>query len=92
MTKAQRRDEKKKEERLLARNLAEKYRTGKVTTPAKLEDVARLLDGKYSLFHAKPMAETLMLPFVNVQGKAQIQLLSVGQSIPPVKAIPQLEQ
>ncbi|KAE9259523.1 hypothetical protein PR003_g34752, partial [Phytophthora rubi] len=38
------------------------------------------------------MAETLMLPFVNVQGKAQIQLLSVGQCIPPVKAIPQLEQ
>ncbi|KAE8879969.1 hypothetical protein PF003_g35930 [Phytophthora fragariae] len=73
MTKAQRRDENKKEERLLAHNLAEKYRTGKVTTPAKLEDVARLLDGTYSLFHAKPMAETLMLPFVNVQGKAQIQ-------------------
>ncbi|KAE9207519.1 hypothetical protein PF005_g12570 [Phytophthora fragariae] len=92
MTKAQRRDEKKKEERLLARDLAEKYRTGKVTTPAKLEDVARLLDGPYSLFRANPMAETLMLPFVNVQGKAQIQLFSVGQSIPSVKAIPQLEQ
>ncbi|KAL4159302.1 hypothetical protein PRNP1_005065 [Phytophthora ramorum] len=33
------------------------------------------------------MAETLMLPFVDVQVKAQIQLFSVGQSIPVVKAI-----
>uniref|UniRef100_H3H661 Ubiquitin-like protease family profile domain-containing protein n=1 Tax=Phytophthora ramorum TaxID=164328 RepID=H3H661_PHYRM len=37
------------------------------------------------------MAETLMLPLVNVQG-AQIQLFSAGQSIPVAKAIPQLEQ
>ncbi|KAL4157173.1 hypothetical protein PRNP1_006198 [Phytophthora ramorum] len=92
MTKAQRRHQKKKEERQFAIDLADKYRTGKVTTPAKLEDVARMLDGAYSVFHAKPMAETLMLPFVDVQVKAQIQLFSVGQSIPVVKAIPQLEQ
>ncbi|KAL4166923.1 hypothetical protein KRP22_012410 [Phytophthora ramorum] len=37
------------------------------------------------------MAETLMLPLVNIQG-AQIQLFSAGQSIPVAKAIPQLEQ
>ncbi|KAE8881610.1 hypothetical protein PF003_g34326 [Phytophthora fragariae] len=92
MTKAQRREVNKKEERQLALDLAEHYRTGKLKTPAELKDVARLLDGSYSLFHAKPMAETLMLPFVNVQGPAQIQLYSVGQSVPVVKAIPQLEQ
>ncbi|KAE8914462.1 hypothetical protein PF003_g2129 [Phytophthora fragariae] len=92
MTKAQRREVKKKEERQLALDLAEHYWTGKLKTPAELKDVARLLDESYSLFHAKPMAETLMLPFVNVQGPAQIQLYSVGQSVPVVKAIPQLEQ
>ncbi|GMF22482.1 unnamed protein product [Phytophthora fragariaefolia] len=82
----------KKEECHLALDVAEQYRTGKLKTPAKLEDVARLLDGPYSLFHAKPMAETLMLPYVNVQVPAQIQLYSAGQSVPVVKAIPQLEQ
>ncbi|GMF49147.1 unnamed protein product [Phytophthora fragariaefolia] len=45
MTKAQRREKMKKEELQLALDLAEQYRTGKLKTPAKLEDVARLLDG-----------------------------------------------
>jgi hypothetical protein len=33
-----------------------------------------------------------MLPFVNIQGPPQIQLFSIGQSVPVVTAIPQLEQ
>ncbi|GMF54487.1 unnamed protein product [Phytophthora fragariaefolia] len=86
MTKAQRREKMKKEECQLALDLAEQYRTGKLKTPAKLEDVARLLDGPCSLFHAKPMAETLMLPFAKVHGPAQIQSYSAGQSVPVVKA------
>ncbi|GMF43462.1 unnamed protein product [Phytophthora fragariaefolia] len=92
MTKAQCREKMEKEGRQLALDRAEQYRTGKLKTPAKLEDVARLLDGPYILFHANPIAETLMLPFVNVRGPAQIQLCSVGESVSVVKAIPQLEQ
>jgi hypothetical protein len=58
MAKAQRREKKRKEERDLALDLADQYRTDKVDTPAKLEHVARMMDGPYSLFHARPMANT----------------------------------
>ncbi|KAE9269980.1 hypothetical protein PF008_g30725 [Phytophthora fragariae] len=92
MIKEQRKREKSKAERITALTLAARYRQGKMSKLVQLQDVAALLDGPYSFFHSKPMVDALALPFVDVQGALTVRPFNVGQAVPVIRQIPQLEQ
>ncbi|KAG3237377.1 hypothetical protein PI124_g17631 [Phytophthora idaei] len=93
MTKAQRKraKAKAKENHLLARALAAKYREGKIGKMA-IDQVVDLLDGSYSMFRTKYMVDALVLPTVEVRGKLSVRSYAVGQNIPVVKSIPQMNK
>ncbi|KAE8958502.1 hypothetical protein PR001_g31033 [Phytophthora rubi] len=92
MSKEQRKRVKSKAERITALTLAAQYRQGKMSKLIQLQDVAALLDGPYSFFHSKPMVDALALPFVDVQGALTVRRFNVGQAVPVIRQIPQLEQ
>lgn len=88
MTKVQRKEAKGKKERKQARNLATKYRQGKIYKMVKFDDVAVLLDGPYSMFHTKAMVDALILLTVELRGSVSVRPFNVGQDVPVVKQIP----
>ncbi|KAG7377303.1 hypothetical protein PHYPSEUDO_011874 [Phytophthora pseudosyringae] len=90
MTKAQRKRAEARDETTRARELAAKYRQGKVSKFVSFDDVAALLDGPYSVFHSKPMVDALILPSVEVQGALTVKPFAVDQDAPVIKKIPQL--
>ncbi|KAG3232185.1 hypothetical protein PI124_g22728 [Phytophthora idaei] len=59
---------------------------------ASFDQVVALLDGSYSMFHAKDMVDALVLPTVEVRGKLSVRSYAVGQDIPVVKSIPQMNK
>ncbi|KAF4150153.1 hypothetical protein GN958_ATG00779 [Phytophthora infestans] len=72
--------------------LATKYREGRVGRLASFDQVAALLDGPYSMFHTKAMLDNLVIPIVEVRGKLSVRSYAVGQDIPVVKSIPQMNK
>ncbi|KAL4140897.1 hypothetical protein PRNP1_014465 [Phytophthora ramorum] len=75
-----------------ARALAVKIRDGKKTRKARLDDVAALLDGAYSLDIAKAMVDTLHLDDIEVQGSISVRPYNVGQHVPKITRILQLDK
>ncbi|KAG3083762.1 hypothetical protein PI125_g19667 [Phytophthora idaei] len=90
MTKAQRKRAQAKKDREAALKLAEKYSRGKVSKLVSFADITAVLDGPYSMFHTKPMVNTLILPTVEVKRPLSGKPFSVGQDIPVIKTIAQL--
>ncbi|KAL4155784.1 hypothetical protein PRNP1_007886 [Phytophthora ramorum] len=72
--------------------LAVKIRDGKKIRKAQLDDVAALLDGAYSLDIAKAMVDTLNLDDVEVQGSLSVRPYNVGQQVPKITRILQLDK
>ncbi|ETK93601.1 hypothetical protein L915_03252, partial [Phytophthora nicotianae] len=75
-----------------ARELALRINDGKKTRKTRLDDVAALLEGAYSMDTAKAMVDSLVLDDVEVQGSASIRPYNVGQRVPKIRAIPQLDK
>jgi hypothetical protein len=75
-----------------ARELAVKIRDGQKTRKARLDDVAALLDGDYSMDIAKGMVDALHLEDVEVSGALCVQPYNVGQRVPKITQLPQLDK
>ncbi|KAH7468474.1 uncharacterized protein KRP23_10854 [Phytophthora ramorum] len=69
-----------------------RIRDDKKTRKARLDDVAALLDGAYSLDIAKAMVDTLNLDDVEVQGSLSVRPYNVGQQVPKITRILQLDK
>ncbi|KAG3051148.1 hypothetical protein PC121_g18009 [Phytophthora cactorum] len=59
---------------------------------ASFDQVVALLDDSYSMFHTKDMVDALVLSTVEVRGKLSVRSYAVGQDIPVVKSIPQMNK
>ncbi|KAG1687110.1 hypothetical protein DVH05_005388 [Phytophthora capsici] len=57
----------------------------------KLADIT-ILSGPYSRYTAKSLVDNLNLPPVEVHGAFDIRRFNVGQAVPVIRAIPQLEK
>ncbi|KAG6948954.1 hypothetical protein JG688_00014852 [Phytophthora aleatoria] len=90
MTKAQRKRAQAKKDREAALKLAEKYSRGKDSKLVSFADVTAVLDSPYSMFHTKPMVNTLLLPTVEVKRPLSGKPFSFGKDIPVIKTIAQL--
>ncbi|KAE8902586.1 hypothetical protein PF003_g13368 [Phytophthora fragariae] len=75
-----------------ARKLAVKIRDGKKTRKVRLDDVAALLEGAYSMDVAKSMVDALDLEDVEVQGSLSVRPFNVGQRVPKITKILQLDK
>ncbi|POM67452.1 Hypothetical protein PHPALM_16545 [Phytophthora palmivora] len=84
MTKEQRKKQKHKSERRAARELAEKYRKGKMSRFAKFTDVAALLDGAYSMFHTKAMVDALVMPTAEIGSTVTVRPFIKNQEVPDI--------
>jgi len=75
-----------------ARELAVKIRDRKKTRTSRLDDVAALLEGAYSMDIAKGMVDALPLEDVEVTWALRVRPYNVGQGVPEITRILQLDK
>ncbi|ETP15611.1 hypothetical protein F441_09645 [Phytophthora nicotianae CJ01A1] len=89
MAKAQRKKAHARAEAARARELTDRYREDKASKVVTFDDVAKLLDGPYSVMKAKAKIDAFDLPTVEIQGALSVRPKDVDQEVPVIKAIPQ---
>lgn len=75
-----------------ARRFAAEIRDEKKTRKVRLDDAAALLEGSYSMHGAEAMVTALDLPHVDVSGPLTVRPYNIGEEVPVIKAIPQLDK
>ncbi|KAE9298595.1 hypothetical protein PF008_g23463 [Phytophthora fragariae] len=75
----------------VANKLRLRISEGRKSRAVKLSDMS-ILKGPYSRATTMPFIDRLSLPSVEVAGKLDVRSFNIGQPVPVIKAIPQLEK